>query len=110
LLVSRFGISAAPLGALIPLVTVMIPVTLLNACKEAHLPMQYVAVRLLLPFAAIALFSVVFPAWLAHLHLGPMWLSAAFSSLAVCTVAVLITGSVSLTQADRQSVRNRLSF
>jgi O-antigen/teichoic acid export membrane protein len=110
LLVSRFGTSAAPLGALIPLVAIMLPVTLLNACKEAHLPMQFVAVRLLLPFVAIALFAAAFPAWLAHFHLGPVWLSGAFSALAVCAVAVLITGSFSLTPADRQSVRNRLYF
>lgn len=110
LLVSRFGTSAAPLAALIPLVAIMIPVSLLNACNETHLPMRFVAVRLFLPFLAIAMFSAAFPAWLAHLHLGPIWLSAGFSALAVCAVAVLTTASFSLTSADRQSVRNRLSF
>jgi O-antigen/teichoic acid export membrane protein len=110
LLIGRFGVSAVPLGALIPLLAIMTPVTLRNACKEAHLPLGFIAARLLLPFAAIAAFSAALPAWLASLNLWPLWLSAAFSSLTVCVVAVLITGAFSLTRDDRQSVRSRLSL
>jgi O-antigen/teichoic acid export membrane protein len=110
MLVGRFGVSAIPVGAIIPLIAIMMPVTLRNACKEAHLPLRFVAVRLLLPFAVIAAFSAVLPVWMTSLHVGPAWLSAAFSSLTVCAVAVLITGAFSLTPDDRQSVRDRLSF
>jgi O-antigen/teichoic acid export membrane protein len=109
LLVGRFGPSAAPLGALIPLIAIMTPVTLLNACKEARLPMRFVAVRMLLPFIAIALFSAALPALLVDLHIGPQWLSAVLSSMTVCAVAVLVCGSFSLTSSDRRSVRNRLN-
>jgi O-antigen/teichoic acid export membrane protein len=109
LLIRRFGVSAIPLGAMIPLIAIMTPVTLRNACKEAHLPLRFVVLKLLLPFVAIAAFSAVFPAWLTSLNLWPVWVSAAFSSLTVCLVAVLITGTFSLTQDDRQSLRNRFS-
>ncbi len=109
-LVGRYGPSAVPIGAIIPLIAIMTPVALRNACKEAHLPLRFVAARLLLPFAAIATFSAAFPAWLSSLKLGPVWLSATFSSLAVCAVAVFTTAAFSLTRADRQLMRDRISF
>jgi O-antigen/teichoic acid export membrane protein len=109
-LVGRFGVSAVPLGAIVPLIAIMIPVTLRNACKEAHLPMRFIAVRLLLPFVVIAAFSAAFPVWMTSLNLGPVWITAMLSSLAVCAVAILITGTFSLTENDRELVRSRISF
>jgi O-antigen/teichoic acid export membrane protein len=110
LLVGRFGPSAVPIAAVIPLIVIITPVALKNACKEAHLSMRFITVRLLLPFFAIAIFSAIFPAVLTSTNLLPLWLSATLSLLAVGVVAVLITGTFSLTRDDRQSLRDRFSF
>jgi len=107
-LVGRFGPSAVPLGAMIPLILILAPVALRNACSEASVTMRFVALRLLLPFAAVAGFSAVFPAWLLQVSPGPAWGSAAISSLVTCSVAFLTVATVFLTGADRQMIRGRI--
>lgn len=107
-LVGRFGPSAIPLGAIVPLVAIMAPVALRNACSEAYLPLRFVAGRLLLPFAIVVVFLATFPEWLASFKIGPAWLSEACSSLVVCIVAVVTAIAIFLTRDDRQMLRSRL--
>lgn len=106
-LVGRFGPSAFPLGVIVPLILIMMPVALLNACRYANLPMQFVAGRLLLPFAAIATFTFAFPTWLTKMSIGPEWISATISSLTVCLVAMFTAGTIFLNREDRAVLRER---
>ena len=108
-LVGRFGPSAIPLGAILPLIVLMGPAAVRNAHSEAHLPMRFVIGRLVLPFVGVAAFSIAFPALLERLHLAPELLSAALSSLVICAVAVFVTGAFCLTREDRMSLCNRVS-
>jgi len=107
-LVGRFGPSAIPLGFIVPLILIMTPVALRNACSYAHLPLRFVAGRLLVPFAAIAAFAFVFPNWLAKMSLGPEWVSATLSTVAICLAAVFTAGGVFLNREDRKTLRSRL--
>jgi O-antigen/teichoic acid export membrane protein len=107
-LVGRFGPSAVPLGAMIPLILILAPVAVRNACSEASVTMRFVALRLLLPFAAVAGFSAAFPARVAQVSPGPAWGSATVSSLVTCAVAFLTVATVFLTGADRQMIRGRI--
>ena len=106
-LVRRFGSSAVPLGAIIPLIAIMTPLAVRNACAAAHLPVRFVAGRLLLPFLAVFAFSVLLPSWLARFLLIPAWISAVFSALAVCLITLFAAGAVFLDRDDRGELRAR---
>jgi O-antigen/teichoic acid export membrane protein len=107
-LVHRFGTSAIPLGAIIPLIAIMTPMALWSASNETHLTFRFVALRLFAPFVVLSFFSVVFPAWIESFNFIPKWLSVFLAPLAVYSVAVFTVAAVSLTRADRQSVSNRV--
>ena len=107
-LVGSYGVSAVPIGSIAPLLLIMAPVVVRDACREAHLRLRFVVGRLLLPFAAIGVFSAVFTQWLASLKVGPEWFSASVSILATCATAVLIAGCIFLTRDDRQVLRSRV--
>ena len=107
-LVRSYGVSAIPIGTIAPLLLIMAPVVVWDACRKADLRLRFVAWRLLLPFAAMGVFSAVFPLWLASLKVAPEWLSASVSVLVTCAIAVLITGGVFLTRDDRQFLRSRV--
>jgi O-antigen/teichoic acid export membrane protein len=107
-LVGRFGPSAVPLGAIIPLILIMTPVAVRNACSEAHLTLWFVVGRLVLPFAAIVAFSASLPAWLASLRIASPWLYGVVTSLAICAVAAFTGVAVFLTSEDRKVVRDRI--
>lgn len=107
-LVGRFGPSAIPLGCIVPLCLIMIPIAVRNASSFAHLPMQFVIVRLLLPFITIAAFTFVFPTWLAKTSLGPGWLNAAISSVTIAVAVGFIVATVFLNKHDRSTLRERL--
>ena len=106
-LLPRFGPAAIPLGFLLPLLIIMTPIAVLNARNHAHLPMRFVAGRLLLPFLGITAFAFAFPAWFAGLHIQPEWLSATFSSLSVCLAAAATAGMILLNREDRCMLRER---
>ena len=106
-LIGSFGPSAIPLASIVPLLLVMTPLSLRNACSYAHLPMRFVAGRLLLPFVAVTAFTSLFPAWIARMSIGPEWLSATFSSLSVCLVAVFTAGMIFLNREDRAALSER---
>ena len=107
-LVRSHGVSAIPIGTIAPLLLITAPVVVWDACRKANLKLRFVAGRLLLPFAAMVVFSTVFPLWLASLKVAPEWLSASVSVLVTCSVAVVITGGVFLTRDDRQFLRSRV--
>jgi O-antigen/teichoic acid export membrane protein len=107
-LVPSYGVSAVPIGTFAPLLLIMAPVVVWDACRKAYLRLRFVAWRLLLPFAAMGVFSTVFPLWLASLNVAPEWLSASVSVLITCAIAVLIAGSIFLTRDDRQVLRSRV--
>jgi O-antigen/teichoic acid export membrane protein len=109
-LVGRFGSSAVPLGMIASLLAIMTPVALRSACKEADLTLRYVTCRLLLPFAAVAVFSAAFPSWLTSLSVTPAWLPSIFSSLLICGLAVFTVAAAFLTANDRQAVLDRASY
>ena len=106
-LVGRFGPSAIPLGMIISLITIMMPIALRSARKAADLPLRYVSTRLLLPFAAVAIFSAALPSLLASLSMTPAWLQSFFSSLLTCCLAVFTVATVFLTANDRRLLRDR---
>jgi O-antigen/teichoic acid export membrane protein len=107
-LVRSFGVSAVPIGTFAPLFLIMAPVAVRDACRGTDLGFRFVVGRLLLPFAAMGLFSAVFPQWLANLDVAPEWLSASVSGLLAAAMAVLIAGGVFLTRNDRQVLRIRV--
>jgi O-antigen/teichoic acid export membrane protein len=107
-LVGRFGLSAIPLGVIVPLILIMTPVALRNACSYAHLPARFVAGRLLLPFAIITAFTFAFPTWLAQMSFGSEWISTILSPLVICMVAVFTSGVFFLNHDDRKALRGHL--
>lgn len=107
-LVRTFGSSAIPLATIVPLIVIMTPVAVFNACNEAHLTVQFVCLQLIAPFAALATIAAVFSDWFISLHLGSKWFSLAIMSTVVCVVSVLVTSAVSLTGDDRQLMRDRI--
>jgi O-antigen/teichoic acid export membrane protein len=107
-LLGRFGPSAIPIAAIVPLIAIMTPLSVRNACNEAHLTVRSVAGRFLLPFALLVAFSAAFPTWLASLSIAPAWLGGIISSSAICAVAVFTGAAVFLTRSDRTALRNRL--
>lgn len=107
-IVGRFGPSAVPLGAMIPLLVIMAPLSVQNACREAHLPLDFVVGRLLFPFLALVVFSAVFPTIVGRLGIGPSWLCGFISSAAICAAAILTAATVFLAHEDRQLVRSYL--
>ena len=109
-LVSRFGPSAIPLGAIPPLLVFMLPAALRNACSEITAPIRTLVVRMFLPFVAIASLSAVLPYWLETLAIAPDWLSACVSAIAACLLACLAVSAVFLTSTDRQTVYDRFAF
>jgi hypothetical protein len=86
----------------------MTPLSVRNACSEAHLTLRSVTGRFLLPFALLVAFSAVFPAWVASLSIAPAWLSGVISSAAICTAAGFTGVAVFLTRSDRMAVRDRI--
>ena len=107
-LVGSYGVSAVPIGTFAPLLLIMAPVVVRNACRETDLRLRFVAGRLLLPFAAMGAFSAVLPQWLASLRVAPEWFSASVSALVTCAAAVLVAGGIFLTRDDRQDLRSRV--
>lgn len=107
-LIGSYGASAVPIGTIAPLLLILAPVVVRDACREAHLRLRFVVGRLLLPFAAMASFSAVFPHWLATMKVGPEWFSASVSALVSCVIVILITGGIFLTRGDRQVLRSRV--
>ena len=107
-LVPSYGVSAVPIGTFAPLLLIMAPVVVWDACRKVDLRLRFVAWRLLLPFAAMGGFSTLFPLWLASLKLAPEWLSASVSVLVTSAIAVLIVGGICLTRDDRQVLRSRV--
>jgi len=107
-LLGRFGPSAIPIGAIVPLIAIMTPLSVRNACSEAHLTLRSVVGRFLLPFALLVAFSAALPAWLASLSIHPNWLSGAISSVVICAAAVFAGVAVFLTRSDRNDIRNRI--
>jgi O-antigen/teichoic acid export membrane protein len=107
-LVGSYGPSAVPIGAIAPLLLVMAPVVVRDACRAANMKLTFVLGRLLLPFAAMGVFAAVFPQWLASLKAAPDWLSASVSALATSAIAVLIAGGIFLTRYDRRVLRGRV--
>jgi O-antigen/teichoic acid export membrane protein len=107
-LVRSYGVSAVPIGTIAPLLLIMAPVVVRDACRATGLKLVFVAGRLLLPFVALGVFSAVLPQWLASLKVAPEWFSASVSVLVICAVAALITGGVFLTRDDRQVLRSRV--
>jgi O-antigen/teichoic acid export membrane protein len=108
--VARFGPSAIPIGAIVPLIAIMAPLVVRNACKEARLTTRFVVGRLLIPFAILIAFSAALPVWLVSLNIFPSWLSAAISLLVTCSAALFTAGTVFLTRDDRKEVLIRLSL
>jgi O-antigen/teichoic acid export membrane protein len=106
--ISRFGPSAVPIGIIASLIVIMMPIALQNASAEAYLPLRFVILRLLVPFSFLIVFSATFSTWIANHHFAYFWLSALFSSLIICTLAVVVTGALFLTRDDRQVVHSRL--
>jgi O-antigen/teichoic acid export membrane protein len=107
-LVGSYGVSAIPIGTIAPLLLIMTPVVVWDACREADLRLRFMVGRLLVPFAAMAVFSAAFTQWLANLKVAPEWLSALVSALVTCAIAVLIAGGIFLTRDDRQVLRCRV--
>jgi O-antigen/teichoic acid export membrane protein len=107
-LVSRFGPSAIPLGALIPLMAIMTPLSVQNARSEGHLSLSFIVTRMLIPFATLIVFSAALPSFLASLSIGPEWLHGIVSSVAICAAAGFTGAAVFLTRDDRQAVRDRI--
>jgi O-antigen/teichoic acid export membrane protein len=107
-LVGSYGVLAVPIGTIAPLLLIMAPVVVRDACREAHLRLRFVVGRLLIPFAAMGAFSTVFPQWLASLKVAPEWFSASVSALVTCVTALLIAGGIFLTRDDRQVLRSRV--
>jgi hypothetical protein len=107
-LLGRFGPSAIPIAAIVPLIAIMTPLSVRNACNEAHLTVRSVAGRFLLPFALLVAFSAAFPAWIANLGIAPAWLGGVISSVAICAVAAFTGAAVFLTRSDRMAVRDRV--
>ena len=108
--VRRLGPSAIPAGCVPPLLALMLPAALRNACNEVGIPIRTLVVRIFLPFLAVAAVSAVLPSALTALRLVPEWLSAGISSVAACLLAGLTVGTVFLTASDRQTVYDRLIF
>ena len=109
-LLGRFGPSAIPLGAIVPLIAVMTPLSVRNASSEAHLTVRAVIGRFFIPFALLVAFATAFPAWIASLKLSPTWLGALISSSAICAVTVFTGAAVFLTHNDRITLYDRLPF
>jgi len=107
-LVRSYGVWAIPIGTFAPLLLIMAPVVVWDVCRETDLKLRFVAGRLLLPFAAMGVFSTIFPQWLASLKVAPEWFSASVSVLVTCATVVLIVGGVFLTCDDRQVLRSRV--
>ena len=107
-LIGSYGVSAVPIGTIAPLLLIMAPVVVRDACREAQLRLRFVVWRLLMPFAAMGAFSAVFPQWLASLKVAPEWFSASVSALVTCATAILIAGGIFLTRDDRQVLRSRV--
>ncbi len=106
--IGSYGVSAVPIGTIAPLLLIMAPVVVRDACREAHLSLRFVVWRLLMPFAAMGAFSAVFPQWLASLKVAPEWFSASVSALVTFVTALLIAGGIFLTRDDRQVLRSRV--
>jgi hypothetical protein len=104
----RFGPSAIPLAAIIPLVAIMTPLSLQNARSETHLTCRFLVWHLLLPFTLLAAFSAVFPAFIASVGIAPTWLCGLISSMGTCALAIFIASAVFLTGDDRKAVYERL--
>jgi O-antigen/teichoic acid export membrane protein len=107
-LVRRFGPSAIPIGAILPLLVFMLPAALRNACNEVTAPVRTLVVRMFLPFVAIAAFAAAFPAWIASLSPAPAWFDGIISSLATCTLTLFAVAALFLTREDRMAVRDRI--
>jgi O-antigen/teichoic acid export membrane protein len=106
-LVGRFGPSAIPLGSLIPLLAIMAPLSVQNACREAHLALHFVVGRLLIPFLALVMFAATLPKLLGSFSIGPTWLVEVISSVTICLASGLTVAIFFLTPEDRQIMRNR---
>lgn len=104
----RFGSSAVPLAMTVPLIAIMMPLAVRNACHETHLSLRFVLARLLLPFALLAAFSAAFPAWLESLRITPPWFCGVISFLVISAVALFTGTAVFLTREDRQAVSDRI--
>jgi O-antigen/teichoic acid export membrane protein len=107
-LVGAYGVSAVPIGAIAPLVLILAPVVVWDACRNADLKLRFVAGRILLPFGAMCVFAAILSEWLAGLKVAPEWLSASISALIACAIVVLITSGVFLTREDCQILRSRV--
>jgi O-antigen/teichoic acid export membrane protein len=106
--IDRFGPSAIPLGLIIPSFTIMTPLAIQNAIREAHLSLRFVVGRLLVPFAMLVVFSSIFPASMAKFGFSPGWLGDVISSVTICAIAGLTGAAVFLTREDRRALRNRI--
>ena len=107
-LVGRLGPSAVPIGMMVPLLVIMTPAALRNACKQTDLSLRFVAGRIFVPFVAIAAIAAVLPSLVATLSLIPIWLSSIVSSVSICGCVILTVGGVFLTHDDRRAVWDRL--
>lgn len=108
LLIGRLGPSAIPMGAIIPLLTIMAPLSALNASREAHLSKSFVIGRLLVPFLLLVLFAATLPTLLGYVAIRSTWLSASIAAMLTCFAAVFTAAAVFLTHEDRQTIRVRL--
>lgn len=107
-LVRRFGPSAIPLSAILPLLLFMLPSALVNASNEATIPIRTLVVRMFLPFVSLATLSAVLPSWLRVIDISSQWLSACVSATVVCVLAACIASLWMLSLQDRQKLRLRL--
>ena len=107
-LLGSFGPSAIPIATIVPLIAIMTPLSVRNACSEAHLTLRSVAMRFLVPFALLVAFSAALPAWLGSLSIAPPWVGGAISTVAICACAVFTGAAVFISREDRKAMRDRI--
>ncbi len=109
-LLRHFGPSAIPIATIVPLIAIMTPLSVRNACSEAHLTLRSVSLRILIPFALLVALSAALPAWLASLRIAPTWVGPFISSVTICACALFTGAAVFLTREDRVALRARICY
>lgn len=107
-MVRRFGPSAVPLGAVLPLFAFVLPAAARNARSEVKLEMRYLITRMLLPFTAIVVFLGVLQPRLVPLQVAPEWVSASLASAITCLIACIVVSITFVSANDRRRLLNRI--
>lgn len=107
-LLGRFGPSAIPMATIVPLIAIMTPLSVRNACSEAHLTVRSLIGRFLVPFGLLVAFTAGFPALLNGLNILSGISNEVTAAVIVCVTAGVTGMAVFLTQEDRAVLRNRL--